>query len=311
MTYPLERVRKGSGFYENGEAGETLGARKLVYLDTNGVWKLADADAAARFPVVGITLAAINSGKFGGILTKGYVGDGSWTWTDIGAPIYASATAGELTQTEPTMGTPIQIVGLALEGALVLFDTGLNMEVENFFTNENNWDDLRFPASSVRLGGAAPATTQAYKDGIVLAFASTPNQYIYVIAQMPHRWDTGTDIEAHVHWTIPTTGAGTGAENVKWDLTYSWSNIGAAIPNSSALTVTRDVQNITADVHMLNTLGTITGTGKTKSSCLIVSLKRDVAVANDYADAIYLIELDFHFKSNRIGSQTIPSDTPA
>lgn len=310
MTYVLEYKREGSGFFEVGTAGETLGARKLVYLDANGVWKLADADAVATFPVVGITLDAVVSGRTGGILTKGYVGDASWTWTDLGAAIYASATAGELTQTEPTAGTPIQIVGLARKSDLMLFDTGLNQEVANFFTNENNWDDLRFPASSVRLGGDAPATTQAYKDGIVLAFASTPNQFIYVIAQMPHRWETGTDIEAHLHWTIPTTGSGVGAENVKWDLTYSWSNIGAAIPNSSADTVTRDVQAITADTHMLDTFGMITGTGKTKSSCLIISLKRDTAVANGYADAVYLIEFDIHFKSNRMGSQTIPGATP-
>jgi len=311
LTYELEPKRTGSGWWYNGLAAETLGARKLVYLDTNGTWSLADADAAARFPVVGITLGAISSGKYGKILLKGYVGDGSWTWASLGASVYASATAGELTQTEPTMGTPIQIVALAQESDLIYFDTGLNQQIANFFTNENNWDDLRFPASSVRLGGDAPATFEGYKDGGVLAFASNTDQYIYVIVQMPHRWESGTDIEAHLHWTIPTTGSGGGAENVKWDLTYSWSNIGGAIPNSSADTLTRDVQAITADTHMLNSFGTITGTGMTKSSCLIVSLKRDTSVANDYAHDVYLMEFDIHFKSNRLGSQTIPSDTPA
>lgn len=307
MTYELEPKRTGSGFWYNGYAAETLGARKLVYMDTNGQWKLADADSASAFPVVGITLEAISSGKYGRILLKGYVGDSSWSFTDFGAPVYATSTAGELSQTQPSDGVKVQMVALAQEDDLLYFDTGLNQEIANFYANENNWDDLRFPASSVRLGGGAPATFQAYKSGGVLAFASNVDQYIYVVAQMPHTWQEGTDIEAHIHWTIPTSGAGTGAENVKWDLTYSWSNIDAAIPNASSDTLTKDVQNVTADTHEYDSFGTITGTGKTRSSCLIISLKRDTTVANDYAQAAYLIEFDIHYKKNRFGTTSIPT----
>lgn len=307
MTYPIEYKRDGSGFYEVGLAGETLGARKLVYMDTNGQWKLADADAAGRFPVVGITLEAISSGKYGRILTKGYVGDSAWSFSDLGASVYATSTAGELSQTQPSDGTKIQAVALAKESDLLYFDTGLNQLSANFYASENNYDDLRFPASSVRLGGAAPATFQGYKDGGVLSFASTPNQFIYIVAQMPHTWQEGTDIEAHIHWTIPTSGSGVGAENVKWDLTYSWSNIGGLIPNSSSDTVTVDVQSQTADYHQYTSFGTITGTGKTYSSCLIMSLKRDTAVSNDYAQAVYLIEFDLHYKKNRFGTAAIPA----
>lgn len=307
MTYQLEPKRDGSGFWYNGYAAESLGARKLVYMDTNGQWKLADADATGSFPVVGITLEAISAGKYGRILLKGYVGDANWSFGDLGAPVYATSTAGELSQTQPSDGTKIQIVALAQESDLLYFDTGLNQESANFYASENNYDDLRFPASSVRLGGAAPATFQAYKDGGVLAFASTPDQYIYLVAQMPHTWAEGTDIETHIHWTIPVSGAGTGAENVKWDLTYSWSNIGGTIPNSSSDTITVDVQNDTADTHMYDSFGTITGTGKTFSSCLIISLKRDTAVSDDYASAAYLIEFDIHYKKNRFGTSNIPT----
>ena len=310
MSYQLEPKREGSGWWYNGLAAETLGARKLVYLDTNGQWKLADADASARFPVVGITLGAISSGKYGKILLKGYVGDASWTWANLGAAVYASATAGELTQTQPTGEEKIQAIALAQESDLIYFDTGLNRQSANFSIGDNNWEDLRFPASAARLGGAAPATTQAYKDGIVLAFASTPNQYMYVIAQMPHSWAEGTDIVPHIHWTLPVSGSAVGAENVKWDLTYSWSDINTLIPESTADTITRDVQNIAADLHMLNNFATISGAGMDKSSCLIISIKRDTAVANDYASAAYMIEFDIHYKVNRPGSTGIPSDLP-
>ena len=311
MTYPLEYKREGSGFYENGLAGETLGARKLVYMDANGQWKLADADAASAFPVVGITLEAISSSKYGKILTKGYVGDASWSWATLGASIYASATAGELTQTQPTGATKIQAVALAKEDDLLYFDTGLNREIANFSISDANWEDLRFPASAARLGGANPADLAAYRDGVVLAFASNADEYMYVLAQLPHRWAEGTDIIAHIHWCLPIAGSGGGVENVKWDLTHSWSDIGGAIPDSSALTITRDVQNIAANLHMLNNFTTISGSGKDKSSCLIISIKRDTTVANDYANDVYIIEFDIHYEVNRAGSADTASDTPA
>lgn len=307
MLYKLEYKRDGSGFWENGLAGESLGNRKLVYLDTNGVWKLADADAVGRFTCVGITLAAIANGKYGRILTFGYIGLGSWTWATLGAPIYATSTAGELSQTQPSDGTKIQVVAMAKDSDLIFFNTGLNYQASLFYANANNWDDHRFPASSVRLGGAAPATHQAYKDGAVLAFASNTDQYIYIVSQMPHTWAEGTDIQVHLHWTIPVAGSGGGAENVKWDLTHSWANREAVFPNSSSKTVTVDVQNDIIDENFFTSLGTITGTGKTYSSILIISLKRDTAVANDYAQPAYLIEFDIHYKKNRFGTIDIPT----
>lgn len=312
MTYQLEFKRSGSGFFEIGIAGETLGARKLVYWDGTGTWKLADADAVSRFPVVGITMEAIPSGRTGRIiLSPAYIGDADWAWATLGAPIYASTTPGELTLTEPVMGAVIQIVAIVKKTDLILFNTGLNQEIAKFFPNDENWEDLRFPASRGQLGGANPATFQAYKDGAVLAFASNPRQFVYFTGQMSHMWDTGEDIEAHLHWTIPVSGGAAGPENVKWDLTYSWSNIGGAIPNSTPLTVTRDVQDITADTHMLNTFGMISGAGKTKSSMLIMSISRDVGVANDYGQDAYFMEFDLHFNVIRPGSQTIPGNTPA
>lgn len=308
MTYLLEYKRAGSGFYEVGLAGETLGARKLVYLSVSGTWRMADADDASRYPVVGITLEAISSGKYGRILTKGYVGDASWSFASLGSPIYATSVAGELSQTIPVDGVKKQIVAIAKKPDLIFFDTGLNQQSAFISFNTNNWDDLRFPASNIRLGGDAPATFQAFKDGGILSFASNTDQYIYVVAQLPHTWAEGTDIEAHVHWTIPTSGAGGGtAENVKWDLTYSWSNKEGIIPDSSSDTVTVDVRNTTANYHLQDSFGLISGVGKTYSSCLIISIKRDTSVANDYAYSVYLIEFDIHYKKNRFGTILIPS----
>jgi len=65
------------------------------------------------------------------------------------------------------------------------------------------------------------------------------------------------------------------------------------------------VQNQTADIHMNTHFPDITDATKTFSSIMIISIKRDTGVANDYADDVYLMEFDIHFKANRLGTETV------
>jgi len=168
------------------------------------------------------------------------------------------------------------------------------------------YDDLRFPAGSVKGAGAFPPTDTAYKGGIVPAFSTGPNnESIQFVAQLPHTYKQGTDIVFHLHWTIPVSGAGGGAENVKWDFTYSWANVGSAFPAQSSATITVDVQADVLDDHMIDNIVTISGTGKNISSMIVCSLTRDVGVANDYANDAYFLEADFHFQIDTLGSRQI------
>ena len=177
---------------------------------------------------------------------------------------------------------------------MVLWDV---REPFKFYLPQTVWDDLRFPASSVKGGGAFDTTPTAYKSGIVEAFSTGPNnESVQFIGQMPHGYKQGSDIEFHLHWTIPVNGAGGGAENVKWDFTYSWANMAGSFPGASNDTVTVDVQAITADYHILTNFATISGAGKNISSVIICSLTRDVGVANDYNNSAYFLEADFHFE---------------
>ncbi len=297
---------QGTGFYiDKRVASENLGARKLVYLNSDGQWNLADEDALTTLPVLGITQHAILSGKKGQVLVWGIIGDSPWAWT-VGNAIYVSATAGELTQIKPsTQEDPhIQSVALPMEATLIMFNPAFKSDVLNdvVMMNDNNWDDLRFPVGAIKLGAANPPDEQAYKGGLVLSYPSNANRIAYVTAQMPHPWVEGSDVELHIHWVIPTSGAGGGAENVKWDFTYSWANQEAAFPAETSISVTIDVQNQVADVHTRTDMIIATGTDKTFSSVLIISIERDVSVANDYADKAYLVEFDIHYKKNRLGT---------
>jgi len=165
------------------------------------------------------------------------------------------------------------------------------------------WDDLQVPISTARLPTMSPPNVTGYKGGQVLAFGNVADSFIYFNAQLPHTYKEGTDIKLHLHWVIPTSGAGGGAENVKWDCSYSWANIDGTFPVASTGTVTVDVQNDVLDDHMVDTIVTISGSGKTISSMLICSLNRDTAVANNYGDDAYLVGIDFHHEINTMGSR--------
>jgi hypothetical protein len=199
-------------------------------------------------------------------------------------------------------GTDSFIVTDATQPTDLIIDCGTEKTLE---LAEVVWDDLRTPVSQVRLAGSKPPTSTLYKGGEVLAFPSNADKTIYFNVQLPHKYKLGEDIEFHIHYVLPTAGSGLGAENVKWDFTYAWADIGDAIPAETPVPATLDMQNKSADTHYLGEIaGTIDGSGISGvSSMLICSLTRDTTVANNYTDDVYLMEVDFHFPINTLGSR--------
>jgi hypothetical protein len=165
------------------------------------------------------------------------------------------------------------------------------------------YDDFVVPVSAIRLGGGNPADEIAYKDGMVISFDDAADEYAYFVIQLPHRYKEGTDINLHLHWTPKVSGAGAGVENVKWDLTYSACSPTESWPASSAGTATVDVQNDSADDHLVDDVATLTGAGFKISEVIICSLKRDTAVANNYGDEAYVVSIDVHYQVNTLGSR--------
>ena len=151
MTYVLNHRAKGSGFIMQGRAGENLGRKKLVYQAADGLWYLADADTAATMPSIGITMDVIQQGMGGSILRYGYIGASAWTWT-LGAPIYATLTPGELSQTAPA-GIR-QTIGRATKANMVFFSPE---SVENviYWTDisRTKWSDTGGDRSDEVLAG--------------------------------------------------------------------------------------------------------------------------------------------------------------
>lgn len=120
-----------TGITRTGTAGATLAFGDLVYLDpTDSRWELVDANAASAADgdargILGICVqAAAADGNATTILLNGIVrADAVFPAFTINAPIYASETAGDLTNTSPTTeDAVVRIVGAALTADEIYFN---------------------------------------------------------------------------------------------------------------------------------------------------------------------------------------------
>jgi hypothetical protein len=111
-----------SGDVTSLTAGEILAYGEVCYFKSDGkMWK-ADADASTTMPVVGMAVAAIAADAAGDFILRGFVRDDTWNWT-VGGLIYASTTAGALTQTAVSAsGDQLQIVGWAKSADIMYFN---------------------------------------------------------------------------------------------------------------------------------------------------------------------------------------------
>lgn len=112
----------GNGLFSSMTVGENVVIGDALYMKNDGkLWK-ADANATATMPVVAIALGSINANNAGDVLKTGFIRDDSWSWT-VGQLIYASGTAGALSQTAPnTSGDQVQVLGYAVTTHVIYFN---------------------------------------------------------------------------------------------------------------------------------------------------------------------------------------------
>lgn len=117
---------KWSGITIDGTAGDTLAVGDLCYLnDNDGRWELVDANLSDGYDkTLGICLVAGNDGDASQLLVFGKVRSAAFpVFNTLGAPVYLSETAGDLTQTQPTTAdVAIRIVGTALTAEDLMFN---------------------------------------------------------------------------------------------------------------------------------------------------------------------------------------------
>jgi hypothetical protein len=187
--------------------------------------------------------------------------------------------------------------------SLVTFEDSTTFkEMLTFEDSARYWDDLRFPLSNLIIGPVKSPGLEVFIDG-TRARAFSPDEWLYGAGQTPHGWDQDT-IDAHIHWTIPTSGSGGGVENVRWMLEYTFQGLTGVFPATDTLYVETDVQDSTAYTHFLSDFGPIPPPGtKTLSSMVVFQIGRANATANEYGAEAFGLEVDFHLRYNRLGSK--------
>lgn len=122
---------KYSGICITGTAGATLAFGDLIYLDpTDSRWELVDANAAAGADgdargLIGMcVLAAAADGNATKVLLQGNIrADAAFPALTVGAQVFASETAGDVTVTAPTTADSVtRVVGFALTADSMVFN---------------------------------------------------------------------------------------------------------------------------------------------------------------------------------------------
>lgn len=177
------------------------------------------------------------------------------------------------------------------------------------------WEDLRVPVTSTKLGGTKDPhftvfkTNGAGSQGVFLYwFDKTTEEELYFTCQVPHAYKEGTNLIAHIHW-IPKTNGGANAV-VSWGLEYTWANHTVVFANTSIIYTNTHLPadaSLVADKHYMSSFAAINGAGKTISSMLVCRVFRDAGgtgLTDDYNDDAGMLEIDFHFENDTMGSKT-------
>jgi hypothetical protein len=165
------------------------------------------------------------------------------------------------------------------------------------------WDDLNMSQASLRLGASSPDLINVLGAGGIytLAFDGLATaEEVHGTLDMPHGYLEGSDVKFHVHWMPTTTDAG----NVKWQIEYSWVNLGEAFPNPTTTSAVGAAGG-TAWSHNEDDFSTISGTGKNIGTAMLFRLFRDPADGEDtYGFDAALIQIGLHIQVDVYGSRT-------
>lgn len=174
------------------------------------------------------------------------------------------------------------------------------------------WDDIRInPGSFDRPGDSDPAIVAYAPNGggistYVYEFAL--NNIAAFTVQLPHSYKTGSDIYCHLHWTPGARGNEENGNTVGWKVDYSWASIGGNFGDMATLDLS-DACDGTDHKHQMTTDAVISGTGQGISSMLLCNVKRtdtgtdDTWATNTAGNMPKLLEIDFHFEVNTLGSR--------
>lgn len=195
----------------------------------------------------------------------------------------------------------------------VLLDGELTAKELNL--SDTVFEDLRVPVTATRKGGTRdPDFAKILDDGsssqgvFAQLFDGSVEEELYFMVQIPHSWKQQTALHPHVHW-LPVAD-GSAGEKVSWGLEYTVAAFGEVFGNTSIIygNTTVPDETLVANTHYITNLGSISMSGVTSvSAMLICRIFRDTTsdgLTDDYGDDAALLEIDFHYEINNMGSRS-------
>ncbi len=164
-----------------------------------------------------------------------------------------------------------------------------------YYFPQVGWDDLRFPATLVRLGALSKPDFDYTNLGLLFP-QDNANEIAYIIAQMPHAMKQGSALHPHIHYVQDEE------ELPVFKLAYRWYDIGAD-PTVAFTVITASEfarTYVSGAIHQVVSFPTIPNPGISGvSSLLDLKLYRDDDVVSG---DVLVKEFDFHYQVDSLGS---------
>ncbi len=172
------------------------------------------------------------------------------------------------------------------------------------------WDDLFIDSNSLNLSGTADPLLVNYQPTgtglITKLYEFEEADTLYFQVKLPHEYEEGSDIYAHLHWTPGGRGVAESGNIVGWEIDYSWSNIDGTFPAMAALDVS-DTTDGTNDKHQKTPEVLISGANKDMDSILLGYVTRsatgDTWASTTSGQLPMLLGVSFHYQKDTLGSR--------
>lgn len=169
------------------------------------------------------------------------------------------------------------------------------IEVNSLLLLDTVWDDERFPFSRDRQGVANKPDYDFTNMGLLFP-QNDATEIAYIIAQMSHKYKTGTNIHPHIHYVQDE------AQEPVFKMDYRWYDKGTD-PTGSFTTITANVFQytyISGSLFQKLEFPAIDGSGiSAVSSFLDIKIYRD---DNVVTGDVLVKEFDLHYEIDTIGS---------
>jgi len=191
---------------------------------------------------------------------------------------------------------------------------GVNVGTPVYFSNDGEfWSDIRTPLLSSNAGGSVPPVVTRFRrdtagtsQGVfAYAFQDQSNvnneQELYFTIQMPHSWKTGTAIKPHLHYSVASASTPVTDDTIVFGLEYTCDGAETPYPVTGLSKSTSTAPTSFGGGYAV--FPDLTPPSVLSALCLFRIYRNSSSTVDNFAHAVFGIEMDFHYLSDSLGSR--------